>query len=188
MIFKPTSPLFYDKLTRATNISDFLASSIKDPDTKTHIFHTSHPDLLVRLISDPVKSYVPIVSMLSTLSRISRIGWSLIAFLRHPSIRPSYSYLSPLDTYAIRWHDPDGKNIRAYWRATFKMLLSERIAFGQVVLIDAILFLIRVWLCWMCAQTYTVQIEDGDWTYFQVPAFALDMFGVHLWRYYGPEP
>lgn len=82
----------------------------------------------------------------------------------------------------MRRHASDANKAQGYRRATFKLLLSDRIAFGQPILLDAVLLLIRIWLCWICARAHVAIAEAGDWKAIAVPGVPLGIAGVHVWR------
>lgn len=50
--FKITSPLFYAQIARWTTISEYIEIALSKSDRGTNTFHTSHPDLLVKLFQE----------------------------------------------------------------------------------------------------------------------------------------
>lgn len=50
--FKITSPLFYAQIARCTSISEYVKMALSKSDPGTDTFHTSHPDLLVKLFQE----------------------------------------------------------------------------------------------------------------------------------------
>lgn len=64
------------------------------------------------------------------------------------------SSVSPLDNFATNMDIADAHKMRAYRLATFRLLASDYIAFGMPEVIDAVLFLVKLWLCWICVQSF----------------------------------
>lgn len=52
VIFKITSPLFYAQIARWPSISEYVETALAKSDPGTDTFHTSHPDLLVKLFQE----------------------------------------------------------------------------------------------------------------------------------------
>ncbi|KAL6721362.1 hypothetical protein ACLMJK_000465 [Lecanora helva] len=150
-IFKPTTPLFYALLARQSDFPTFFQTHLENPDIKTHIFYTSSPDLLLRLFKTPYKP--PITSETprrkDNLSPLQNLTWNLLRHLRTP-----HSTFSPLDAFAIQPPFKSSSKVHAYRTATFKLFLSDRIAFGQPHLIDATLFGIKLYLYWIVVRSY----------------------------------
>lgn len=150
LIFNPTTPLFYALLARQNNLSSFLNTTLTNQalDPKKSIVYTSNPTLLLHLFNNatnPLKDSLPLHS-----SRIESPRWRLIHRLRKQHL----SILSPLDAFAMASHNVDAQKRRAYRLATLKLLLSDYVAFGIPAVIDAVLFVTRMWLCWVCVRSF----------------------------------
>jgi len=150
LIFKPTTPLFYALLARQSDLSNFLKTTLakQDQDPKTAIFYTSDPNLLLQLFNDSEPQPKETASL--RLSRIESFRWGLIHRLRKQRL----SFVSPLDSFAMHLHKADTRKTRAYRLAALKLLVSDYVAFGMPEVIDAMVFLIRMWLCWICAHSF----------------------------------
>lgn len=62
-------------------------------------------------------------------------------------------------------------------------------AFGMPAVIDAALWIVRIWLCWLCVKSFygVVGLCDGrrPLTVGEVGKVVLGCLGVHLWRVVG---
>ena len=180
LLFKPTTPLFYANLIRSPNIPDFITSSLQNPDTKTHTFYTSHPNLLATIFLHPQKPDA------ANFPLIDRLYMTLIAVLRKGSQR---TQPSPLDEFATQLRATDEGKVRAYRKATLKILISGYIAFGLVPVVDAITTTVRIWLCWLCAQSLgtliRLDILSDQTAISSIGKLTVGCLGVHLWRWLG---
>lgn len=87
-------------------------------------------------------------------SLLDRIRWAPIRLLRRlPSPHNRHS-LSDLDACAVRLFTIDAPKARAYRKAVLRLLLSDYVAFGVSGVIDAVLWIIRIWLCCLCVQSF----------------------------------
>lgn len=57
MTLKITSPLFYAQIARRTSISEYVEITLSKSDPGTDTFHTSHPDLLVKLLQESPSAF-----------------------------------------------------------------------------------------------------------------------------------
>lgn len=202
--FKITSPLFYAQVARCPSIAEYVKAALSKPDPGAATFHTSYSDLLTKLFESPPNRFtsfkiwpwqkaalgekhavVPDASPLAPTLLPNRFPWILIHILRRlPS--PSYqSELSDLDTCAVHLPSTDAPKVRAYRKAVLKMLLSDYVAFGMPAVIDAAFWIIKIWLCWICVQSFDglVGLFNGDrqLTVTEVGKVAMGCLGVHLW-------
>lgn len=202
--FKITSPLFYAQIGRCTSIPEYVKVALSKPDAVVATFHTSHSDLLAKLLAEPPRVFVlfetwpwwkaPLVrkqamlldaSPLAPISLLSRLRWVPIHILRRlPS--PSHQYaLSDLDTCAVHLSSTDAPKVRAYRKAVLKMLLSDYVAFGMPAVIDAAFWIIKIWLCLVCVQSFDdlVGLCNGhkQLTVTEVGKVMMAFLGVHLW-------
>lgn len=205
MTFKITSPLFYAQVARCSSILEYIKAALSNPDPEIAIFHTSHPDLLIQVFEETPNAFtlsntwpwrnaapgdkntlLPDASPLAPTSPLDRLRWVPIhLFRRFPS--PSHHYaLSDLDACAVHLSSTDLQQGRAYRKAVLKMLLSDYVAFGMPALIDAALWVIRIWLCWLCVQSFDglVGLCNGHRrvNVAEVGKVAMGCLGVHLWR------
>ena len=180
LLIKPTTPLFYANLIRSPNIPDFITSSLQNPDIKTHTFYTSHPNLLATIFLHPQKPDAP------NFPLIDRLYMTLIAVLRKGSQR---TQPSPLDEFATQLRATDEGKVRAYRKATLKILISRYIAFGLVPVVDAITTAVRIWLCWLCAQSLgtliRLDILSDQTAISGMGKLTVGCLGVHSWRWLG---
>ncbi len=204
MTFKITSPLFYAQVARCSSIFEYIKAALSKPDPETATFHTSHPDLLTQAFEEAPNAFtlsntwpwrnaasadkdtlLPDVSPLAPTSSLSRLRWVPIhLFRRLPS--PSHHYaLSDLDACAVHLSSTDAQKGRAYRKAVPKMLLSDYVALGMPAVIDAALWVIRIWLCWLCVQSFDglVGLCNGHrrLNVAEVGKVAMGCLGAHLW-------
>lgn len=181
LTFKPTTPLFYALLARQNDLLHFLTTLLanQDRDPKTAILHTSNPNLLLQLFNNAraqQKETPPPPS-----SRIESFRWALIHRLR----KQRSSLVSPLDAFARGVHDVDAQKIRAYRLATLKVLVSDYVAFGMPAVIDAVLFVMRIWLCWICVQSldeiFGLRYDSGQPSPYVLCKVSLSCAGLPLW-------
>lgn len=192
--FKITSPLFYAQVARYAAIHDYFKLSPSKVDPEAATFHTSHPDLLDKLFKTPPNASIkpasadkdtlhPDRSSPTPTPQLNLLRWIPIHLLRRiPS--PSHpSAFSDLDTCAMHLPTTNG---RAYRKAILKLLLSDYLAFGMPAVIDAALWIVRIWLCWLCVRSFdgVVGLCDGDRqsTLFEVGKVGVGCLGVHFWR------
>jgi DUF1365 family protein len=182
LLFKVTTPLFYSEISRHTNISTYLKSVLASPDPKPATFHTSDPDALTQLFDRYLLSSVN--SSHSRLPLLANLRWTLVHQLRR--LPAQADRLSRLDKTAISIHDTDATKERAYRRALLKLLLSDYIALGQPMVIDAMAWMFRLWLCWVCVQSFErlLVISRDIWqtTMNKLFMMILGCVGLHLWR------
>ena len=183
IVFKVTTPLFYSQIALFANPSTYLASRLANADPKTSTFHTSDPETLTRLFDRYL--FATVGAALHRLSALESLRWTLVHLLR--STPAPISRLSRLDKTAITMHKYDPANERAYRRAVLKLLLADYMAFGQTMVIDAILWCIRLWLCWLCVQSLErlLVISRDGWhtSLLEVFSLVLGCTGIHIWRY-----
>lgn len=176
LTFKPTTPLFYALIARQSDLHTLLKSSLTNPDPKTATFHTCNPNLFLQLFENPYSSSA---NQRTSSSIIESTRWSLIHFLRAQPSR------SPLDVFAVRLNHVDKAKARAYRIATLKVLVSDYLAFGSPAVIDAVLWLVRLWLCWVYAESFmgllAVVMGNGSSSPLETGRLFLGCVGVHLW-------
>ncbi|KAL2045560.1 hypothetical protein N7G274_001988 [Stereocaulon virgatum] len=180
LLFKPTTPLFYANLARSPKISSFIASSLRNPDIKTHTFYTSHPCLLATIFLRPQQRNP------ATLSLIDRLYLALISALRKG---PQNAKPSPLDGFAVQLRTSNKAMVRSFRRSTLKILLSDRVAFGLVPVVDGLTTTFRLWLCWLCAQAIMslmrVESLSDQTAAVDIGKLAVGSMGIHLWCWLG---
>ena len=203
--FKITSPLFYDQISRCPSVSEYVEVALSKPDLGKATFHTSHPDLLAKIFKEPPS----VIELFKTwpwwnvslneapnmlwqtyplpppVSILHRLRWVPIHLLRR-FLSPSHnSALSDLDSCAVHLPASDASKTRAYRKALLKILLSEYVAFGTPAVIDAALWILRIWLCWLCVLSFDglVGLCNGDsrFTVAEVAKVVMGCLGVHLW-------
>ena len=86
---------------------------------------------------------------------------------------------------------PEEDKADAYRKAVLKLLVSDRFCFGIPGVIDAIILVVRMWLCWLCVRSFGGVIgglfDDGgddlriQRTMFDIVSMGLGLVGVHLW-------
>ena len=202
--FKVSSPLFYAQVARCTSILEFIKIALSKPDSGAVTFHTSHPDLLTKALGEPSRTFTLFemwpwwkadsadkhavlldACPLAPTSLLDRLRWvPTHLFRRLPS--PSHQYaLSDLDACAVHLPSADALKVRAYRKAVLKMLLSDYVAFGMPAVIDAALWITRLWLCWLCVQSFDglVGLCNGhrQLTVAEIGKVAMGCLGVHLW-------
>lgn len=202
--FKVTSPLFYAQVARSASFLVYIKTALSKPEIGAATFHTSHPDLLAKLfekrrrvlngfsvwpwqeIASPDEHAMALGSpFLAPPSPLKRLGWVLIHLLRCLPSRSHPYALSDVDAYALHLPSTDAPKVRAYRKAVIKMLLSDRVAFGMPAVIDAALWIIKIWLCWLCVQSFDglVGLCNGHrpLTVTEVGKAVAGSIGVHLW-------
>lgn len=225
--FKVTSPLFYAQVARCESISEYVRVALSKPGFEAATFHTSHPDLLTKLIEGPssvsslfemwpwLKAAVvdqnPMLLDASRLAPISvqkrfpwapfhmtvdearliptsllnRLRWVPIHLFRRLPSPSRHHALSDLDACAVHLPVTDAPKVRAYRKAVLKMLLSDYVAFGMPAVVDGVLWIIRIWLCWLCVQSFDGLVElcygHRHLTVTEVGKVGMGCLGVHLW-------
>lgn len=181
--FKVTTPLFYAQIARQTNFAEYFKGALSEPDDKTRVFHTSKPDTLIRLFETSQENRSK--TSLSQLPLADRLRWSLIRLLRRFPYQSAHCSLSPLDTHSIRAPVADFSKARSYRRSVLKLLVSDYVAFSMPAVIDAILSLTKLWLCWTCVKSFE---ELSNLTHGKVPLTLIDAGrvilgcgGLHIW-------
>ena len=201
--FKITSPLFYAQVARCTSILEFMRVALLKQGPNSSTFHTSRPDLLAKLFEQSLRA-VSLLKMwpawkaaladknaaLLDASRLAstlvpnRLRWLPIHLLRRLPSRSHQFALSDLDAYAAYLPRTDGPKVRAYRKAVLKMLLSDYLAFGMPALIDAALWITKIWLCWLCVQSFDglLSLCSGhrQLTVTEVGKVVMGFLGVHL--------
>ena len=203
--FKIASPLFYDQISRCPSVSEYVEVALSKPDPGTATFHTSHPDLLAKIFKAPPGvielfkmwpwwnvSLDESPSMLwktsprpPPISLLNRLRWVPIHILRRLPSPSHNSALSDLDSCAVYLLSTDAPKARAYRKAVLKLLLSDYVAFGTPAVIDVALWILRIWLCWLCVLSFDglVGLCNGDVqvTGVEVAKVVMGCLGVHLW-------
>ena len=207
MTFKITSPLFYAQISRCPSVSEYVEVALSKPDPGTATFHTSHPDLLAKIFKEP-PSAIELFKMwpwwnvslleghsflwmlwdkspLPPTSLLERLRWVSIHLLRRLPSPSHNSALSDLDSCAVHLPATDAPKARAYRKAVLKILLSEYVAFGMPAVIDVALWILRIWLCWLCVLSFDglVALCNGDarFSVVEVAKVVMGCLGVHLW-------
>ncbi len=77
------------------------------------------------------------------------------------------------------------QKVRAYRIATLKFLVSDYVAFGIPVVIDAALFVFKMWLCYLCAQSFDdvfgLREQFDELGLYVLGKFVLSCVGLLLW-------
>lgn len=201
--FKITSPLFYTHINRCTSISEYVKVALSKPDPGAATFHTSHPELLAKLFEE-TPSVIKLFKTwswntaladkhamlldafpLAPTSLLNRLHWAPIHLFRRLPCPSNRHPLSDLDACAVHLPSTDAPKVRAYRKAVLKMLLSDYVAFGMPAVIDAALWIIKIWLCWLCVQSFDglVGLCNGSrqLTVTEVGKVVMTCLGVHLW-------
>ena len=80
----------------------------------------------------------------------------------------------------------DTPKVREYRKAVFKLLMSDYVAFGMPALIDAALWIVRIWLCWRCVLSFDGLVGlcggHGQVSVTEIGKVAVGCLGVHVWR------
>lgn len=203
--FKITSPLFYAQVACFASIHEYFENRLSKMDSGATTFHTSHPDLLTKLFESSPRAFNPFqpwpwqkaalvskdaahldASPLPPTPRLTLLRWIPIHLLRRlPSSSHHYA-LSDLDTCAVHLPLTDAPKVCAYRTAVLKLLLSDYLAFGMPALIDAVLWIVRIWLCWLCVKSFdgVIRLCNGrrPLTVYEVGKVVMGCLGVHLWR------
>ena len=153
-------------------------------DTHAALTDESHPSP-----GSPQKHPLPKPShttMDETPLSLNRLRWLPIhLLLRLPSSPPQLPTFSDLDAWAARLSATDAPKVRAYRKAVLKMLVSDYVAFGLPAVIDAALWIMRIWLCWRCVLSFDDMLElcnaHGSLSVTEVAKVVLGFLGVHLW-------
>lgn len=153
-------------------------------DTHAALTDESHPSL-----GSPQKHPPPTPSHTTideTPLSLNRLRWLPIHLLRRlPSSHSHLPTLSDLDSYAVRLPVTDAPKVRAYRKAALKMLVSDYVAFGLPAVIDAALWIVRIWLCWRCVLSFDGSVglynAHASLSVIEVAKVVLGCLGVHLW-------
>ncbi len=77
------------------------------------------------------------------------------------------------------------QKVRAYRIATLKLLVSDYLAFGTPVVIDAALFVFKMWLCYLCAHSldnvFGLRERFDQPGLYVLAKFVLSCVGLLLW-------
>ncbi len=202
--FKITSPLFYAQVVRYRSVLEYIKNALSNTDPKTATFHASDPDLLNKIFQRSPSLFnfpkmwpwcnaaladknatLPDASNLARTSPVNRLRWVPIFFFRRVPFPSHYSSLSDLDACALRLSSTDAATGRTYRKAVFKILLSDYVAFGMPAVIDAALWIFRMWLCWLCVLSFDglVGLCNGvnSLSVTEVGKVLMGCLGVHLW-------
>ena len=203
--FKITTPLFYTQIARCTSISECIKTALSNPDTQTATFYTSHPDLVIQLFKNTPSADVILkmqprskvaladrkaissdTTSFAPCSLLNSIRWIPIRFLRRFQSPHDRHSLSDLDAYAVgRSSTANAPQARAYRKAVFKILLSDYVAYGVPAVIDAALWIIRIWLCWLSVRSFDGLVElcgeRGRLGGMEIGKILVGCLGVHAW-------
>ena len=124
---------------------------------------------------------------LAPTSLLTRLCWLPIHLLRHLSSPSRPSSLSDLDASPMHLTRADAPTVRAYRKAVLKLLLSDYVAFGIPGVIDAALWIVRIWLCWRCVLSFDglVALYNGQLSVYEAGKVVTGCLGVHLWWWLG---
>ena len=118
---------------------------------------------------------------------LNRLGWLPIHLLRQLSSHSHNYTFSDLDVTAMHLTQTDAPTVRAYRKSVLKLLVSDYTAFGMPNVIDVVLWVARIWLCWLCVRSFDEMAGLWD-TYGQgrlsvseVGKAVMGCMGVHLW-------
>lgn len=77
------------------------------------------------------------------------------------------------------------QKVRAYRIATLKVLVSDYLAFGIPEVLDAALFVFKMWLCYLCAQSFDnvlgLRVHFDQPGLYVLGKFLLSCVGLPLW-------
>ena len=127
------------------------------------------------------------LSLIADKELLHRLGWLPICLLRQlPSHSHNYPF-SDLDATAMHLTQTDAPTVRAYRKSVLKLLMSDYVAFGLPNVIDVVLWVVRIWLCWRCVRSFDGMA--GLWDAYgrgrlsvsEVGKVVMGCMGVHLW-------
>ena len=81
----------------------------------------------------------------------------------------------------------DAPTVRAYRKSVLKLLVSDYVAFGMPNVIDVVLLVVRIWLCWRCVRSFDGMAGlwdaygQGRLSVSEVGKVMMGCMGVHLW-------
>ena len=81
----------------------------------------------------------------------------------------------------------DAPTVRAYRKSVLKLLVSDYVAFGLPTVIDVVLWVVRVWLCWRCVRSFDGMAGlwdaygQGRLSVSEVGKVVMGCTEVHLW-------
>ena len=118
---------------------------------------------------------------------LNRLGWLPIHFLRQLSFHSHNHASSDLDATAMHLAQSDAPTVRAYRKSVLKLLVSDYVAFGMPNVIDVMLWIVRIWLCWRCVESF--DLMAGLWDAYgqrplngsEVVKVIMGCMGVHIW-------
>lgn len=204
---KIATPLFYSNVVRHSHISEFITSSLLTLPPNAQTFYTSNPKALLDLFETRPRSLGLKDSIQHQSAATNSLRWRFLRWLRnlfprtHTTIvsphRPTVKVqdirpfpLSPTDVFAQQSQDIEMAN--RYRKAVVKLLISDIIAFGQPILLDALDYAICIALCYIFVKTIGAAISQiagagiamNDGTLQDCTALVklvLGCSGVHLW-------
>jgi len=166
IIFKPTTPVFYANLTKTATLSQHLRAMLKDQDAPTSHLYATHCGILDEFLVTFERTYPSSAfsEAYDRLSVVERLRWNVVALLRSPNTWAMLtqsdnlnhgSYFSALDLHAMTCSDIT--KAKAYRKATMKLLVSDYIAFGNPMIVEALL-----WMAWFLASyASAVALQEG---------------------------
>ena len=165
--FKVTTPLFYRQLVRYSHINELISDSLLTLPTNLQTFYVLDPKVFLKLF-DLQRGFPGLKSPPCLRPTLDTLRWRFLRWLRSISfkgharveshqgrtftiqdIRPCR--LSMLDDFAQQSHDADMAS--KYRKAVVKLLLSDKIAFGEPLVLDLLDWIVRIGLCYLVVRT-----------------------------------
>lgn len=154
---KVLSPTFYTNFSHAAHpIAILLASDKPRYSNQSPTLKISNRDILRTLYFDLCPQPTPYP--LKTLAIFERIEWKVIQSLRHHAFqippppspkRPRCSRFTAFEAFIFEKCEAEER--KEYARRKFKMMISERIAFGWVQILNLEIFVLKGVCIWMLA-------------------------------------
>ena len=204
---KISTPLFYSNVVRHSHISEFITSSLLTLPPNSQTFYTSNPQALLDLFDTRPRLLGLKESLQQQTAATKSLRWRFLRWLRNLFPRTHTTIVSPhspttklqdirpfplsaLDLFAQQSQDIEMAN--KYRKAVVKLLISDIIAFGQPILLDALDHAICIALCYIFVKTIGAAVSQsvgaGNAMNGSTPhGFAalvklvLGCSGVHLW-------
>ena len=204
---KIATPLFYSNVVRHSHISEFITSSLLTLPPNAQTFYTSNPQALLDLFDTRPRPLGLKNSLQQQSTAKKSLRWRFLRWLRnlfpqtHTTIVSPHSParkmqdirpfpLSPTDVFAQQSQDLEMAN--RYRKTVVKLLISDIVAFGQPILLDALDYAICIALCYIFVKSIGATISQivgkgiimNDGTLHDPAALVklvLGCSGVHLW-------
>ena len=128
-----------------------------------------------------------VFSLTADKESLNRLGWLPVQILRQLSSHSPNNTLSDLDATAMHLTQTDAPTVRAYRKSVLKLLVSDYVAFGMPNVIDVVLWVVRIWLCWCCVRSFDGMAGlwdaygQGRLSVSELGKVMTGCLGVHLW-------